>query len=335
MKARPLKPGEEPRNARYAVIFHVIKEAIACGSIEAGLVLLEQPLAILFGTSRAPVRKALDMLFEEGLIVRFEGRGYLVSGAVQDNVPQRRAITRAMLGLEKAEPLIDMRSAGERIYSEIANVLSTCMVFGHYQVNEQRACEFYEVSRHSVREALMRLHDRGLVEKVPYSQWTTGPLTAKEVKEDYEMRCLLEPQALRQAAPFLSQNMLWRMLKDIEQLRQTEHFDLAMLDQIEDSLHQQCLAASPNRRMLASIRQVQMPLTINRLFYGTLGIWPDDASLREHRLVLELLLDGQVDAAVVSLQTHLERASERTLARIKAMSVFPEPEVPDYMLKLS
>ena len=37
--------------------------------------------------------------------------------------------------------------------------------------------DHYGVSRAVVREALMCLRDRGLVEKEPYSQWRAVPLT--------------------------------------------------------------------------------------------------------------------------------------------------------------
>ena len=56
--------------SRYAMIHQVLRDAIVNGTARHGLVLLEAPLAELFGTSRVPVRKALDLLHAEGLICR-------------------------------------------------------------------------------------------------------------------------------------------------------------------------------------------------------------------------------------------------------------------------
>ena len=61
--------------SRYAMIHQILRDAIVNGTARHGLVLLEAPLAELFGTSRVPVRKALDLLHAEGLICRFNGRG--------------------------------------------------------------------------------------------------------------------------------------------------------------------------------------------------------------------------------------------------------------------
>ncbi|RMS28868.1 Regulatory protein, GntR, partial [Pseudomonas coronafaciens pv. garcae] len=56
------------------------------------LVLLEAPLAELFGTSRVPVRKALNLLHEEELISRFDGRGYLVNPQSEHVEPLRLSL---------------------------------------------------------------------------------------------------------------------------------------------------------------------------------------------------------------------------------------------------
>lgn len=92
--------------SRYAMIHQVLRDAIVNGTARHGLVLLEAPLAELFGTSRVPVRKALDLLHAEGLICRFNGRGYLINpeGLVME--PLRLPLSHAHLGLNgEAEPV--------------------------------------------------------------------------------------------------------------------------------------------------------------------------------------------------------------------------------------
>ncbi|MCS6067976.1 GntR family transcriptional regulator [Klebsiella variicola subsp. variicola] len=65
----------------------------------------------------------------------------------------------------------------------------------------KKAAQYYNVSRSVIRESLMRLRDKGLVEKEPYSQWLTGPLTAREIADHFEIRASLEPAALCKAGP--------------------------------------------------------------------------------------------------------------------------------------
>jgi DNA-binding GntR family transcriptional regulator len=327
---------EDSRTAsRYAMIRQVLRDAIVNGAAAHGLVLLEAPLAELFGTSRVPVRKALNLLHDEGLISRFDGRGYLVNPAGGEIEPLRATLTRKQFGLDSSEELVDTRPLGERMFDEIGTALSTCIAFGHYRLDEQMAAEHYGVSRAVVREALMRLRDRGLVEKEPYSQWLAGPLTAREVTEDYELRACLEPEALRQTAPQLNREDLDAMLARVIAAQTDPQCSLAEIERIEEDLHHHCLAGLTNRKIATLIRQGQSPMIISRIFYSQLGIGPDEAMLAEHRLILELLLHGAFDAAALNLKEHLHRARQRMLQRLKVLSVLPEQEVPGYLTKLS
>ncbi|HEX8542528.1 MAG TPA: GntR family transcriptional regulator [Pseudomonas sp.] len=332
---KPMSAEDSRTASRYAMIREVLRTAIVSGAAANGLVLLEAPLAQLFGTSRVPVRKALDLLHAEGLIRRFDGRGYLVNPDGLEVEPLRLSLSHKHLGLDSSEDLVDTRPLGERIYDEIGAELSTCIAFGHYRLDEQSAAEHYSVSRAVVREALMRLRDRGLVEKEPYSQWLAGPLTAREVTEDYELRACLEPEALRQTAPGLSRETLEAMLARVIQAQGNQGCTLQEIERIEEDLHQECLAGLHNRKIATLIRQAQSPMIISRIFYRLLSIGADEAMLAEHRLILELLLHGAFDAAALNLKEHLQRARHRMLQRLKVLSVLPEQEVPGYLTRLS
>lgn len=321
---------------RYGLIRSALRDAILRGHAAHGLVLLEAPLAQLFATSRVPVRQALALLCDEGLICRFEGRGYLVNPEGTTPQPLRVQLTRALLGLEARQELIDQRPLSERVYDDIATCVATVMVFGHYRLDEQAAADHFGVSRSVVREALMRLRDRGLVEKEPYAQWLAGPLTAREITDDYELRAVLEPCALQQTASQLPRETLMQMLEHIGELqREPGAATAAAVERLEQDLHVRCLAGLRNRKMAALIQLYQSPMNVSRMFNDALGMGVDEATLIEHRLVIEALLHGNLDSAALSLRDHLLRAKERTLQRLKVLSVLPEPELPPYLTRLS
>lgn len=330
------QPMEDRPASRYEIIRSALRETILGGQAVCGLVLVEGPLAELFGTSRVPVRQALNLLHEEGLIRRFEGRGFLVDPEGTAESPLRIPLTRKLLGLEPGDDLIDYRSAGERVYDHLAEIVIRFMVFGHYRIDEQSAAEALNVSRNVVREALMRLRDKGLVEKEPYSQWLAGPLTAQAVKYDYELRMLLEPDALRQSVERLSRGELEAMLNRVmsaqEAGRSVQRSDI---EQLEHDLHVTCLAGVGNTRMAAVIRQCQIPMNVGRVLHEALHASNDEAMLAEHRSVLEALLYDTVDSACARLRDHISHARERTLQRLKVLSVLPEPEVPSYLERLA
>ncbi|MCO7642406.1 GntR family transcriptional regulator [Pseudomonas sp. S 311-6] len=327
---------DERSASRYEMIRNALRDAIRQGQAAPGLVLVEAPLAQIFGTSRVPVRKALHLLHEEGLLSRFDGRGYLVNPAQSALAPLRTPLTPEALGLSDIDELIDNRSLGERIHDELTACVSTFMVFGHYRLDEQVAAETLGVSRAIVREALMRIRDRGLVEKEPYAQWLTGPLTAQAVRDDYELRALLEPEALRQRAPFISRDTLSEMLDRVIAAQQPGvNLRRSALARIEQDLHRDLLADLDNQKMAAAIRQAQGAMNINPIIHATLRMSTDEAMLREHRLVLEALLYGAIDTAALSLKDHLQRACRRAQQRLKVLSVLPEPELPPFLTRLA
>ncbi|WP_447903463.1 GntR family transcriptional regulator [Pseudomonas serbica] len=331
-----IQPMEDRPASRYETIRNTLREAILSGEAISGLVLVEGPLADLFGTSRVPVRHALNLLHDEGLIRRFDGRGFLIDPDGTCETPLRVPVTRKLLGLEPQEDLIDYRPLGERIYDHLAETVIRFMVFGHYRIDEQSAAEELNVSRSVVREALMRLRDKGLVEKEPYAQWLAGPLTAQAVKQDYELRMLLEPDALRQGVGQVSRPELEAMLERIINAQNAgRSVQRSDIEQLEKDLHVTCLAGVNNTRMAAVIRQCQIPMNVGRVLHEALQTSNDEAMLVEHRLIFESLLHGTIESACSCLRDHISKARERTLQRLKVLSVLPEPEAPGYLERLS
>jgi len=328
---------QEGRAPRYVMIQEALREAIQARQLPSNQILLEGPIARLFGTSRGPVRKALELLFEQGQISRFEGRGFLATPDPGSAKPVRDPLTPDMLGLGAGErPAVDTRSAAERIYAPVEEAVATCLAFGHFRIIETVLSEYHGVSRTVAREVLGRLRNQRLIEKNRHSHWLAGPLTAQAVAEDYEIRVLLEPAALKVSGPLLERAELEAMRTEVQRL--IDHPDLqnaTVITRLEHDLHHQCLRLYPNRKAREMIGQSQLPVIVNRIFFQTLGVPPDEPLLIEHKLVLDHLLFGAFDAAASSLQSHLQAAAERSRRRLKVLSVFPEPSLPPYLLKIT
>ncbi|KVE34810.1 GntR family transcriptional regulator [Burkholderia sp. TSV86] len=322
---------------RYRLIYSHLAHAIRTGRIAPGLVLLEGPVAQLFGTSRVPVRKAFEMLHKEGLLCTFDGRGYLVmgrGGAVP--VPLRVTLSESALGFDTPPAPLDLPATGERIYQTLEEAVSVAIIFGHFRIDESVAAEMLQVSRGVIREALVRLRDRGLVEKSVYSHWRCGPLTARDVAQDYELRMLLEIAALRLSQPFLQREMLTDAILKVEQaIACPDSVNADAQKQIEAALHVDCLAYGPNRKLLDMIRRAHIPLTVNHVFYNAFNLHPEPSTLNEHCVVLRHLVAGDIDQAVAALHAHLHAAQTRTLQRLKVLAVLPEPELPAFLQRFS
>jgi GntR family transcriptional regulator of vanillate catabolism len=72
------KPGQ--------TVLIALRKMIASGELSAGERLMEIPTAERFGVSRMPVRMAFRTLEQEGLLVRFGGRGFQVRSVSADEI---------------------------------------------------------------------------------------------------------------------------------------------------------------------------------------------------------------------------------------------------------
>jgi DNA-binding GntR family transcriptional regulator len=314
----------------------VLAKRIRSGAIPPGQVLIEGPIAGIFGSSRAPVRKALRLLHEEGLVQRFQGRGYL-AGTGRHLLPVRTALSTDLLDREDAD---DLGSAVSRSRSDVVLVsvrlnASIAMAFGEFRINQSLLAEHFGVSRIRAAEVLARLRDQRIVRRDDRGHWLVGPLTARAVRDEYELRAILEPIALRHSAKWLESDEIEAMQERIDSLVDREHeLELHQIERVESDLHEFCLARSTNQRMLNVIERSQLPILVNNVFLNAVGLTRELPELKEHQIVLRLLRGGNVDAAAQALAQHLNNAGRRTMQRLKSLSVLPEPELPDYLVHL-
>ncbi|MEL6236296.1 MAG: GntR family transcriptional regulator [Pseudomonadota bacterium] len=337
LRARAMVSRPAPR---YAAIQEVLEQAVAAGRLLPGTVLSEGSVARLFGTSRTPVRMALVELAARGLLGRFEGRGFVVLGREPIDgtgpgpiVPRRVQLSRSALGLS-ADPPTPQPGSAERIAEEFERVVALALPFGRYRINEQAAADHFAVSRTVVRELLTRFQDRGLVRKDLRSHWVFGPLTARDVAHYFAIRRRLEPLALAESAPQIGAADLagFRDRLDGVLSAGAAQPDAETLSGLEQDLHNRMLARSPNQYLLRMIHQSQVALTVNRVFSTFARLNRFDLALREHAIVLEFVVRGAYDAAGRALEEHLALSATRTQQRLKAISVFPEPDLPGYLM---
>ena len=318
---------------RYATIEGKIIEAIEKELLPAGVVVTEDPIARLFGTSRTPVRMAFNKLEDLGLLERFEGRGFIVSGADE---PKRIVVTHQMLGLDKELVQLPQPMAAQRIAQAFEASIAQALPFGLYRVNEQAAADHFDVSRTIIRELLSRFQDRGLLRKDLRSHWVVGPLTAQDVAHYFAIRAKLEPLALLECAPLLSQDLISHMqVRARAAMKTSEDITLNDLNRLETDLHVTLLSKSPNPHLRRMIHQSQIALSVNQVFAETVGTKPFSLALMEHCVVYEFLIRGSWNAAANALEEHLNLSAARTRKRLMAFSVFPEPDLPNYLRRVS
>ena len=314
----------------YEMIRRSLARQIAAGSLPSGLVLLEGPIADAFQVSRAPVKAALRLLHEEGLVQRFNGRGFMIPGRSE---PLRISPREAGLQL-LADGQADLppRAGWERIYTEAEGAIGGALAFGRFRVLEARMATHFRVGRTIVRDVLSRMQERGLITKDARSHWIAGPLTAGALREYYEIRCILEPAALLMAAPRLDADELRRMRGRVTAAMQRDHALLPdIMRSLDEDLHIHCVQRNGNTRLSEVIEDSHLVLFANHTFLRHLGVPEAVPELAEHAVIYDLLLQGNPDAAAAALRAHLDRSLDRALARLMVLSVIPMPKLPPFL----
>jgi DNA-binding GntR family transcriptional regulator len=314
----------------YLSIRDLLAGKIGSRELGPGTLLKEAQVSMQLGVSRAPVRRALAILAEEGLVRSAEGQGYIVG---LHDAPVRISARRLHEVLSVKLEDIDRSATSERIFGRVLDEVTACMPFGTYRIQEAELGDAHRVSRTVVREVLWRLVDRRLIEKDRKSHWIVGQLTARDLRETLEMRYLLEPQALAHVAAGLNRDWLDTLSARVEvMLAGFAKCSPAELVDVEQEMFQTMYTGLRNKRLLRSIQRNQTSLLVPRFFRTHFPMIDDLPSVDDYACILHSLRAGKIDKAQCLLRDHLVRIEPMTLARLRVLSLLPPPSKVDYLI---
>jgi len=301
----------------YKLITDTLRQSIQRGRLPPGLVLQEESLAALFGSSRSPVKAALRQLISERLLSRADGRGVLVGG--RGATPDRAPLTHAMLGIDESSRTLPRVHAWQKIYRTIERELLYRSAFGRFQVNELELARYYHAGRTVAHDALLRLQASGIVTKGEKARWYVVPLDSQRLNELYELRKLIEPVLVGNAAARIPADTLAQMQSRLrDAMRRHPHIRTDELDALEHDLHVSCLEYGGNREMLEALGRTRCILISGKHILGKHVPYPQlDPFLGEHLAVIEALLSRDARRARAAMRAHLEAAHAKVEARLQ------------------
>ena len=309
---------------RYELIATTLRANIDSGRLPQGFVLLEGPIAELMQTSRAPVQAALRILQDEKRVHRFGGRGYLVGRPEPTLAPIRGDIHSLGLNVSnEIDEALQNRGLWELVYDEVETAVASCLIFGEFRIIEAELGASFGVSRTVVRDVLSRLHERGLVAKNQSSHWIAGPLTAQSVRERFQVRQLLEPEALRLAAPHIDYDGVAKLLAR-EKTSIDANLPATEWRALERALMELCILRAPNAHLIELIRHNQMPIVAAYRALSKLGLPEDEITAGEYVTLFDLIAARRIEASASYLSHHLKIIAEKNLARLKIVAVVSE-----------
>lgn len=171
-------------------------------------------------------------------------------------------------------------------------------------IRQQALAILFGVSRMPVREALRQLEAQGLLNVVPHKGAVVAPLIEDNSLETYELRFLLEAQALRLSVPHLNDDDFQAATDFIEALE--IETDFGKIGTLNRQFHQALYGKASNKKLLALIEagliEEERFLRFN-LEQMNLGKLCQD----DHRALLRYARARDVEACIAELELHLQR----------------------------
>ena len=160
-----------------------------------------------------------------------------------------------------------------------------------------------DVSTTPVREALRDLATEGLVQFDPHRGAIVSELSSEDVHDIYEIRRVLEPLAMRQAVPKVSDALIAR-LRRLHQGMLDEPYSVDWVDR-NRVFHMAVYETAASPRLAAIIRNLQdaSVMYIGASLKHKSGL--RDEANHGHAEILDALERRDVEAAVKALDEHL------------------------------
>jgi len=204
-----------------------------------------------------------------------------------------------------------MPKARPDVYSALREAISNGALRANEPLREERVAHALGVSRTPVREALIRLLAEGLIQSDGSGGVRVADVTAEDLDEVFTLREVLEPLALRYAAREHDK----RSVRELRQIINASHEalrqdDVEQLLDLNTQFHAALNAMAAPRRLRSFIDQ----LRVQSRRFRVMALYDQEErrqSVEEHARLVDLVEQGDADAAVELLMTHFERPRAR------------------------
>jgi DNA-binding GntR family transcriptional regulator len=207
-----------------------------------------------------------------------------------------------------ARPFRRPPTAQEAVLAELRRSILERELAPGAQILQDRIAEQLGVSRVPVREALKMLEGEGLVSYAPHRGYFVTELNSAELMEVYEIRDILEAEAVTRALPNLGQDDYERMQEAVVDMEAAEdNGDIVALTAANRRFHFALIEPCGMPRLVRIIRQLWDSTDPYRSVY-----FGDERSRQrvrqEHRAILKAVRAGDADELVRHLTQHRHHA---------------------------
>lgn len=192
-------------------------------------------------------------------------------------------------------------TAQELVLAAVRRAILSGVLGPGARLRQEELADEFGTSRIPVREALRALEYEGLVTSEPHRGFTVTALDADDVEEVYDLRILLESEAVRLALPLLTDEDL----EDLEQLFQAMQAATTSDDQLasRERFYVRLYSVTGRPRLVGLIMRLRQEVA-RVLRWATIQ---HSSSIHEH--FFEAVRVGDADRAVAHLSGHYRRVA--------------------------
>lgn len=273
---------------------HIQKDLIAriaAGSLDSDGLTLSR-LAKDYGVSLTPVRQAVSVLLEKGLLSKKSNGRLAPSAKLQgaNGGQQRRRNRRPVLP--------SSTSSADKLLNDLLREIVAHAVGDQISyLREEATAKRNGVGRTAIRQALSQLAGRGLVEHIPRCGWRVRRLDEGDMRSYLAVREVLELKALELAEPHLVPADLERMLRgNLPELGR---------QRLDNNLHGYLIAKADNAYIADFFKQ--HGAYYNMLFdFAAPEVRMVKQMAAQHREILKSLIARDWKGARHALATHIQ-----------------------------
>jgi DNA-binding GntR family transcriptional regulator len=258
-----------------------------------GMRLVERTLADHLRVSRSPVRGALRLLEDDGIVAAADRGGYTVLRTA-DQLDGVLAAEDADAGRDEQ---VYLRIAADRLDGELPD-----------RITENALARRYDLAPAQLGRILRRINAEGWLERLPGYGWAfQHTLTSLRSYEDsYRFRLIIEPAAIREPSFVLDRRSIEQVRVQQQELVDGRIWSIgnAELFDLNRSFHEAIIACSGNTFLIEALARVD---NLRRLVEYRRSLARDRAIIRcrEHVVIADLLLTDDLAAAAEYMQVHL------------------------------
>ena len=203
-----------------------------------------------------------------------------------------------------------------KVFEELARAIFRGRIAPGDRLIVQKIGGQLKVSATPVREALVELHELGLVELIPNRGAVCLPFGARQLAEMYLVRRVLEAEATRLASPHLSKDRLKVMRGRLVQLLNEDDINSprwsADAIEVDLQLHNEIAIACGVGRLAHEINRYS---DMMRIIRQVLKNWGDvqQIAIEEHITIIDAILADDPDLAASRMSAHIDHTASKVI----------------------